>query len=150
MAAEASAPGTVCVLGFDVGARRIGVAVGNTLSASARALTVVDAGEQLADWPRIDALLREWRPQRLIVGEPLTLEGGEQPATQRARRFARELGTRSGLPVEMVDERDSSKEADRRFAQRRRGGEARRGDAAALDAIAAEIIIERWLQAGGY
>ena len=150
MAAEASAPGTVCVLGFDVGARRIGVAVGNTLSASARALTVVDAGEQLADWPRIDALLREWRPQRLLVGEPLTLAGGEQPATARARRFARELGKRSGLPVDLVDERASSKEADRRFAQRRRSGEAKRSDAAALDAIAAEIIIERWLQAGGY
>lgn len=150
MAAEASAPGTVCVLGFDVGARRIGVAVGNTLSASARALTVVDAGEQLADWPRIDALLREWRPQRLLVGEPLTRDGGEQPATQRARRFARELGSRSGLPVDLVDERASSKEADRRFAQRRRSGEAKRSDAAALDAIAAEIIIERWLQAGGY
>lgn len=140
--------GTVCVLGFDVGARRIGVAVGNTLSATARALAVVDAGEQGADWPRVEALLREWRPQRLLVGEPLTLDGGDQPATLRARRFARELGERSGLPVDLVDERDSSKEADRRFAQRRRSGEARRGDAAALDAIAAEIIIERWLLAG--
>lgn len=146
MAAEATAPGTVCVLGFDVGARRIGVAVGNTLSASARALTVVEAGEAGPDWARVDALLREWQPQRLLVGEPLTLDGGEQPATLRARRFALHLQARSGLPVDLVDERASSKEADRRFASRRRSGEARRRDAANLDAVAAEIIIERWLQ----
>lgn len=148
MPPAADPTGTVCVLGFDVGARRIGVAVGNTLSATARALTVVDAGEGGPDWPRIDALLREWQPQRLLVGEPLTLDGGEQPATQRARRFAREIAARSGLAVDLVDERASSKEADRRFAQRRRSGEARRSDAAALDAVAAEIIIERWLMAG--
>jgi putative Holliday junction resolvase len=148
MPEPADRAGTVCVLGFDVGARRIGVAVGNTVSCSARALAVVDSGERGPDWARIDALLREWQPQRLVVGEPLTLEGGEQPATQRARRFARDVAARSGLPVDLVDERASSKEADRRFAQRRRSGEARRSDAAALDAVAAEIIIERWLQAG--
>ena len=148
MPAAAEPARTVCVLGFDVGARRIGVAVGNTLSATARALAVVDVGERGPDWPRIEALLREWQPQRLLVGEPLTLEGGEQPATHRARRFAQEIAARSGLAVDLVDERASSKEADRRFAQRRRNGEARRSDAAALDAIAAEIIIERWLEAG--
>lgn len=139
-------PGTVCVLGFDVGARRIGVAVGNTLSQSARALSVVDVGESGPDWRRIESLVNEWRPQRLVVGEPLTLEGESQPATQRARRFAHEAGTRFGLAVDLVDERSSSREADQRFAERRRHGQARRRDAATLDAVAAEIIVERWLQ----
>jgi putative Holliday junction resolvase len=141
--------GAVCVLGFDVGTRRIGVAVGNTLSLTARALCVVDASEAGADWRRIDALVQEWKPDRLVVGEPLTLEGEVQAATTRARRFAEDLRLRTGLAVDLVDERATSKEADRRFAERRHRGEARRSQAAALDAVAAEIIIERWLQAGG-
>jgi putative Holliday junction resolvase len=141
--------GAVCVLGFDVGARRIGVAVGNTLSLTARALCVVDVAEAGPDWRRIEALVREWRPDRLVVGEPLTLEGEVQAATTRARRFAEDLRTRTGLAVDLVDERATSKEADRRFADRRRRGEARRSDATTLDAVAAEIIIERWLQASG-
>lgn len=150
MTGEARASAPVCVLGFDVGSRRIGVAVGNSVSQTARALAVVDASDAGPDWARIDALLREWKPDRLLVGEPLTLDGQEQPATRRARRFAQEIHIRAGLPVDLVDERSSSKEADRRFAQRRQTGQARRKDAAVLDAVAAEIIVERWLQNGAY
>ncbi|SDD21027.1 Holliday junction resolvase RuvX [Aquimonas voraii] len=138
-------PAPVCVLGFDVGARRTGVAVGNTLSMSARALAVLAVNEGQPDWSHCDRLLREWSPQRLIVGEPLTLEGEVQPATQRARRFARALEQRYRLPVELVDERSSSREADRRFAQARSEGRAKRSHAELLDALAAQIILERWL-----
>lgn len=135
----------LCVLGFDVGARRIGVAVGNTLSHTARAIAMVAAREDGPDWNAVAALVREWRPDRLVVGEPLTLDGETQPATHMARRFAREAGERFGLPVDLVDERSSSREADRRFAEKRRAGQARRRDAAMQDALAAQIIIERWL-----
>lgn len=138
-------PAPVCVLGFDVGARRTGVAVGNTLSMSARALAVLAVSEGQPDWGHCDRLLREWSPQRLIVGEPLTLEGEVQQATQRARRFARALEQRYRLPVELVDERSSSREADRRFAQARSEGRAKRSHAELLDALAAQIILERWL-----
>ena len=62
-----------------------------------------------------------------------------------ARRFAHEAQTRFSLPVDMIDERSSSREADRRFAEKRRNGQARRRDAQALDALAAQIIVERWL-----
>jgi putative Holliday junction resolvase len=146
MSDSGAGTGTVCVLGFDVGARRIGVAVGNTLSMSARALAVVEAVESGAHWERIAQLVREWRPHRIVVGEPLTLDGEVQLATHAARRFAREAAERFALDVDLVDERSTSKEADRRFAERRRSGEARRRDAGALDAVAAEIIVERWLQ----
>lgn len=145
-----AAPPTHCVLGFDVGRRRIGVAVGNTISASARAVAVVDARDDGPDWPAVERLLRQWRPDRLLVGDPLTLEGEVQAITRHARAFAGELSTRFALPVELVDERSSSREADRRFAERRRAGAARRKDAAALDAVAAEIIVERWLQEHGH
>jgi putative Holliday junction resolvase len=145
-APDASQP--LCALGFDVGAKRTGVAVGNSLSMSARALTVIEHQEESMDWPRIDALRQEWRPQVLIVGEPLLLDGGQQLATERARRFARKLTARLQLPVVMIDERSSSKEANARFANARASGRARRRDAALHDALAAQIILERWFEAG--
>lgn len=135
----------VCVLGFDVGARRIGVAVGNTLSGTARPIAMVAARDDGPDWDAVAALVREWRPDRLVVGEPLTLDGETQPATHLARRFAREAAARFALPVDLIDERSSSREAERRFAHARREGRARRRDAQALDALAAQIIVERWL-----
>ncbi len=134
----------LCLLAFDVGARRIGVAVGNTLSRSARAIAMVAATDQGPDWSAVTALVRGWRPDRIIVGEPLTLDGEAQLATHLARRFAREMGERFALPVDLVDERSSSREADRRFAESRRSGQARRRDARALDAVAAQVILERW------
>ena len=134
------------VIGFDYGTRRIGVAVGNRISGSARALEVVGNGANGPDWTRVQALLREWRPDALLVGLPLTLDAGEQGNSRAARRFAAELHTRHQLPVLMVDERLSSREAAARFAARRAGGAARRKHAATLDAIAAEIIVEQWLR----
>lgn len=135
------------VLGFDVGSRRIGVAVGSAFSVGARALAVIDVHGGTPDWPAIDKLVKEWRPDGLVVGDPLTLDDGDQPNRKRAQAFARELKTRHGLPVVLVDERSSSQEAARRFALERAEGRKRRRDAAALDAVAAAIIIERWLAA---
>ena len=135
------------VVGFDYGARRIGVALGNRISSSARALDVVDNGSAGPDWQRVGALLREWRPDALLVGLPLTLDSGEQNASRAARAFAAELHARQRLPVALVDERLTSREAAQRFAARRASGDARRKDAANLDAIAAEVIVEQWLRA---
>jgi putative Holliday junction resolvase len=133
-------------MGFDYGARRIGIAVGNAISMSARALEVLANGERGPDWQRLDTLLREWRPDALLVGLPLMLDDGEQMASRAARSFAGELRARYGLPVQLVDERHSSQEAAQRFAARRAGGAAKRKHAAALDAVAAQIIVERWLE----
>ncbi|MGQ0802227.1 MAG: Holliday junction resolvase RuvX [Pseudomarimonas sp.] len=148
MSTASSGDSPVCALGFDVGARRTGVAVGNSLTMSARALLVIEHVNESVDWSRLDVLRNEWRPQVLIVGEPLTLEGEAQPATFRARKFANQLQQRFDLPVVMVDERSTSKEADLRFAAARAKGNARRRDGALQDAIAAQIILERWLLAG--
>ncbi|MGS1078234.1 Holliday junction resolvase RuvX [Pseudoxanthomonas beigongshangi] len=135
------------VLGFDVGARRIGVAVGSAFGSGARALAVVDVHAHGPDWPAIDRLHAEWRPDGLVVGDPMTLDGGDQPNRKRAQAFARELHARYKLPVVLVDERASSVEASRRFALDRAEGRKRKRDAAALDAVAAAVIIERWLAA---
>jgi len=135
------------VLGFDVGARRIGVAVGSAFGHGARALAVVDVHAQGPDWPAIDHLQREWGADGFVVGDPMTLDGGDQPIRRKARAFAVALHARYALPVAMVDERSSSVEAAQRFASERAQGRKRRRDAAALDAVAAAVIVERWLAA---
>ena len=138
-------PADAIVLGFDVGALRIGVAVGSALG-GARAVAVVDVHEAGPDWKAVERLYAEWRPRGLVVGDPMTLDGGDQPIRKRARAFALELKALFGVPVAMVDERSSSVEAAQRFARDRAAGNRRRRDAAALDAVAAAVILERWLE----
>jgi putative Holliday junction resolvase len=139
------------VLGFDVGAKRIGVAVGNGITGTASELGLIEVRDGIPDWARFERLVKEWAPAQLIVGDPLTFDDDDPdpPARQRARGFARAAAKRSGLPVAMVDERRSSKEAARRFADQRRAGLKRRSDANEIDALAAVVIVERWL-AGGH
>lgn len=135
------------VLGFDVGTRRIGVAVGSGFGHGARALAVIDVHGHGPDWAAVDRLYKEWRPDGLVVGDPMTLDGGDQPIRTAAHAFARALQARYALPVVLVDERASSIEAAQRFADDRAQGRKKRRDAAALDAVAAAIIVERWLAA---
>lgn len=137
--------GPVTLLGFDVGSRRIGVAVGNTVSESAREVGVLDVHAGGPDWPRLDRWVRDWRPDALVVGDPVPADGGDQPARQRARGFARELAKRYALPVQQVDEGRSSIEAAQRFAAGRAAGARKRSQAELLDAGAAVVILERWL-----
>ena len=135
------------MLAFDVGARRISVAVGSALGAGARGIAVVDMRDDVPDWTHVDKLKREWMPAGFIVGDPMTLDGGDQASRQRAMRFAKALQARFRLPVLMIDERSSSIEAAQRFAVARAEGQRRRRDAAELDAVAAAVILERWIAA---
>ncbi len=137
------------VLGFDVGSRRIGVAVGSGFGHGARALAVIDVHAHGPDWVAIDRLHKQWRPDGLVVGDPMTLDGGDQPIRGIAHAFAAELRARYALPVVLVDERSSSIEAAQRFAEDRAEGRRKRRDAAVLDAVAAAVIVERWLAAPG-
>ena len=141
-----SPPPPRLVLAFDFGLRRIGVACGDTLSRSAKPLEAVPAGPAGPQWPRIEALVREWQPGLAVVGLPYNVDGSEGPMTTAARTFAAELGRRSGLAVELVDERYSSLEASSMLRERRASGARRRRVAKAdVDAAAACIILERWI-----
>jgi putative holliday junction resolvase len=132
------------VLCFDVGAKRTGVAVGNSLSGTARAVGILEVYDAGPNWPALDAWMREWSPNVLVVGNPLTQDGQSQPARKNALAFARELNKRYGKPISLMDERNSSIEAAQRFADSRARGEAKRSQADQLDAWAAVIILERW------
>ena len=96
------------VLGFDFGIKRIGIAMGNTLTGQAQPLTVIKAIDNATRFSTIGALIDEWRPARLVVGEPRHPDGAEHDMTLRARRFANQLHGRFDIPVELVDERYSS------------------------------------------
>jgi putative Holliday junction resolvase len=136
--------GPEVVLGIDFGARRIGLATGNTLTGTARPLeTIRHDGDPFAQLERV---IRDWRPGRIIVGLPLTVQGEDSETTRAARHFARALGERHpNLSIELHDERYSSRAADARFVEARREGSARRRDARILDSVAAAVIVESWL-----
>jgi putative Holliday junction resolvase len=96
------------VFGFDFGIKRIGIAMGNTLTAQAQPLAVVKAIDNATRFTQIGALIDQWRPTRLVVGEPRHPDGTQHDMTLRCQRFANQLHGRFNLPVTLVDERYSS------------------------------------------
>jgi putative Holliday junction resolvase len=134
------------VLAFDYGQRRIGVACGDTLSGTAAPLAAVLAGPAGPRWASIDALVRDWQPALAVVGLPYNTDGTESGMTGAARAFAVELERRYRLPVELIDERYSSLEAQQRLRGARESGvRKRRVSKADVDAGAACVILERWI-----
>ena len=133
------------ILAFDFGHRRIGVAVGQTLTCTANALAVVPAANE-PDWQEISNLIQDWQPAALVVGLPLGAGGDETDMSRDARQFGLQLGNRYGIQVLYEDERLTSIGADQRFADARAKGSLRRKDAALKDAMAAQIILESWLR----
>jgi putative Holliday junction resolvase len=95
-------------MAFDYGTRRIGVAVGNTLTQSGRPLKTVSEGSSEACFKAIEALLKEWQPDRIVVGMPCHPDGAEHEMSLKARRFGNQLHGRFQLPVDWVDERYTS------------------------------------------
>jgi putative Holliday junction resolvase len=122
------------VLGFDFGIKRIGIAMGNTLTGQAQPLRVVSAIDNVTRFQIIGELIAQWQPARLIVGEPRHPDGAEHDMTLRSRRFANQLHGRFNLPVELVDERYSSAVIA-----------SKRGDV--IDDKAAAIILQQYFDA---
>lgn len=120
------------LLAFDFGTRRVGVAVGNTVTGDARALKTL-AADGDARFEALAALVREWQPAALVVGVPFHPDGAPHDNTRRAQRFARQLQGRFQLPVHEVDERYTTTEALAEGAR----------DA---DAAAAAIILNQFLR----
>lgn len=133
------------ILAFDFGIRRIGVAVGQAVTDSASPLGVVPNRASGPDWAAIDALVSEWRPNRLVVGMPLTVEGERTPFATQIDAFVGALA-RYERPVDTVDERYSSQEATATLTARRAAGTRGRVRKADIDRGAAVLIAERWLK----
>ena len=127
------------ILAFDFGLARIGVAVGQELITSARPLTTLKNKQQHPDWNTISRLLADWQADLLIVGVPRHADNSASALTDSAQRFSRRLQNRYGLPVETIDERLSSWEAD--SYQASAGKYPQDGY---NDALAAALILESW------
>ena len=127
-------------LGFDYGTQRIGVAFGQSLIGTASPVCVLKARDGIPDWDQIADLIAEWKPNIFVVGIPYNLDGSESELMVRAIKFANRLNGRFHKPSYGMDERLSSAEAAE-VLQSEGGGRKQR---AAIDDIAAQIILENW------
>lgn len=124
------------VLAFDFGEKRVGVAVGQTVSRTAQALTTIAVKRGCVDWTKVAAIVEDWDPTSFVIGMVMTADGAPHSLAIMIERFARQLTGRFKRPVSFVDERLSSYIA--------------RGHASAgrhdVDALAAQVILETWLE----
>ena len=125
-----AAPGYV--LAFDFGLRHIGVAAGQTVTATASPVTTLRARNGNPGWDEVALLVDHWKPHRLLVGLPLNMDDTESEMSERARGFAAILERRTSIPTELVDERLTTREATH---------------AGGGHALAAVLIAETWLNA---
>ena len=130
------------LLGFDFGRQRIGVAIGQEVTGTATALRTVKSRNGQPDWEQISELIQTWQPDALIVGLPLHADGSESDFTRAVTRFARQLEGRFHLPVHTMDERLSS-----RVAFGLQGTPGNEVATKGIDAVAARIILQDWLEA---
>jgi len=126
-------PKPVMVMAFDYGTRRVGVAVGNSITRAGQALKTIAALNADTLFQEIERLLIEWQPNQLVVGLPTHPDGAEHEMTAKARRFGNQLQGRFNLPINWVDERYSSVVLD---------GDADMHDN--LDAHSAALILEQY------
>jgi putative Holliday junction resolvase len=131
------------VLSLDFGTNKIGIAVGQTITRTARPLATIKAHKGRPDWEELDQLLKEWQPVALVVGRPLHMDGSTQEMTELADTFASQLEQRYHLPLFQEDERLSSHEAeailDENYGRQQYAPEE-------VDKLAASLILEAWLQ----
>lgn len=124
------------IVGFDFGLKRLGVAIGNTLTKEARPLQIIDSRTNQSRWTGIEKVLKEWNPSALVVGVPRHPDGTAHEMTARCERFARQLEGRFHLPVYPVDERYSSAVVD--------------SEADFIDDKAACIILQQFFDESSY
>lgn len=128
-------------LGFDVGTRWIGSAIGQTLTQTASPLEGIRVINQKPDWQAIEKLINDWQPDLCIVGLPSSMIGKKSPMTETAKRFSRQLAGRFNLPVELIDERLTTREAWQ-IVEHSSQKNTRKQE---IDCIAAVLITETWL-----
>ncbi len=134
------------LLGFDFGMKRIGVAVGQTVTKTARPLTTIPAIEGKPQMQILTKLIKTWHPSALIVGIPLNMDGTEQNTTLAAREFAEFLRTQFRLTVHEIDERLTTKAARENIFEEGGYKALQNGQ---IDAVAAQLILQNWLTQSG-
>lgn len=134
------------VIAFDFGTKSIGCAIGQSITGTAQPLAAFKAQDGIPQWQQIEQCLAEWKPDLVVVGLPLNMDGTEQDLTQRAKKFANRLHGRFGIKVELQDERLTTTEARAEIFQR---GGFRALTKSKVDSIAACLILESWFENQG-
>lgn len=129
------------LLGFDFGKKRIGVAVGQTVTKTARPLGIVKAKDGEPQWDELTKIIKTWRPDALIVGIPLNMDGTEQALTESAKQFADLLHEHFQIPVYGIDERLTTKDAREQIFAKGGYKALQNGQ---IDSVAAQLILETW------
>ena len=142
-------PEAVRVLAFDFGMKRIGTALGNTLTNTASPLETLSCNHPDLPWPAIDELVSSWAPTLLLLGLPQTDNDKPGPLEKIIHRFAAQLQKRYDMPVEFVNEAFTSHEAEARLKRQRQQGRKQRVTKSEIDRQAAAVIIETWLENHG-
>lgn len=130
-------------MAFDYGTKQIGVAVGQTLTRQAEPVAVLRARDGIPDWEQIARLIAEWKPDMLVVGLPLNMDGSPSDMSARAEKFSRRLHGRYQLPVQCIDERLSTFEAKQSLRDSGRSPSSYRDNP--VDSLAAALLLETWL-----
>lgn len=131
------------VIAFDFGTSSIGCAVGQSITGTAQSLPAFKAQDGIPQWAQIEKCLLEWKPDMLVVGLPLNMDGTEQPLTLRAKKFANRLHGRFGIPVRLQDERLTTTEARSEIFSRGGYRALKKGK---VDGISACLILESWFE----
>ena len=128
-------------IAFDFGLKQIGLASGNRIMNTASPLCVIKARDGIPNWDELATLLNEWRPNELVVGLPLNMDGTDSELSRRATKFANRLRGRFNLTVHLVDERLTSFAAKEIAASQGHHGDY---NDAPVDAFAAQLILEQF------
>ena len=131
------------LLGFDFGTKSIGVSTGQMITATAQPLAAVKANDGIPNWNIVEKVIADWKPDLVIVGLPLNMDGTEQPITQRAKKFANRLNGRFGVKIAMQDERLTTASA-KEFIFSHGGYKAL--DKGKIDSVSAALILESWME----
>ena len=131
------------LLGFDFGTKSIGVATGQMITATAQPLAAIKANDGIPNWDIVEKVINEWKPDLVVIGLPLNMDGTKQPITQRAEKFANRLNGRFGVKIAMQDERLTTASA-KEFIFERGGFKAL--DKGKVDSVSAALILESWME----
>jgi putative pre-16S rRNA nuclease len=137
-----SLPGRV--LGLDVGSKTIGMAVSDALGITAQGLQTIRRRNKRLDFAQLEALIREFQVEQIVVGYPLRMSGAEGTQAEKIKQFAEQLRRRFQLPVHLWDERLTSAEANRLLRESEMSIK-RRGEV--VDRLAAVLILQGWMDA---
>ena len=129
------------ILAFDFGLKNIGVAIGQEITNTAQTFFSLEAKNGKPDWSQLDPLVKEWNPKLLIVGNPLNMDGSDSEIKKKSDKFSDLINKRYNIPVELMDERLTTREAKERLKAEEDNSASSGRD---THQIAAQIILENW------